>query len=257
MSPSSSGSGTTRSLTSNKVDSTETASGPALALKPTPIAPSQTIRTSVSKEDMQARAQLRKKLREARRGLTNQQHTDAAKRIASRLRTLPFLDNSTTIAGYLVNDGEVNLTYFIESIWQSSHDKKFALPVLHPVCKGHLLFLSYTQHSQLVKNKYNIEEPVLSCENVIPVRQCDVILMPLVGFDVNGNRLGMGGGYYDRTLSFTQRAPDSHSFSVSKTPKLVGIAHDIQEVDALPIAPWDVPLDAIVTPSRTLQFTKP
>tara|TARA_B100001123_G_scaffold202469_1_gene229662 strand:- start:575 stop:961 length:387 start_codon:yes stop_codon:yes gene_type:complete len=100
---------------------------------------------------MQARAQLRKKLREARRGLTNQQHTDAAKRIASRLRTLPFLDNSTTIAGYLVNDGEVNLTYFIESIWQSSHDKKFALPVLHPVCKGHLLFLSYTQHSQLVR----------------------------------------------------------------------------------------------------------
>ena len=119
MSPSSSGSGTSRSLTSNKVNSTETASAPALAMKPTQIAPSQTIQTSVSKEDMQARAQLRKKLREARRGLTNQQHTDAAKRIASRLRTLPFLDNSTTIAGYLVNDGEVNLTYFIESIWQS------------------------------------------------------------------------------------------------------------------------------------------
>ena len=245
MSPSSSGSGTSRSLTSNKVNSTETASAPALAMKPTHIAPSQTIQTSFSQEDMQAR------------GLTNQQHTDAAKRIASRLRTLPFLDNSTTIAGYLVNDGEVNLTYFFESIWQSSLDKKFALPVLHPVCKGHLLFLSYTQHSQLVKNKYNIEEPVLSCENVIPVRQCDVILMPLVGFDVNGNRLGMGGGYYDRTLSFTQRAPDSHSFSGSKAPKLVGIAHDIQEVDALPVAPWDVPLDAIVTPSRTLQFTKP
>ena len=211
---------------------------------------------SVSQQSMQTRAQLRRELREARRELTNEQHEDAARQIASRLRTLPFLDNSTTTAGYLVNDGEVNLTYYIDYIWQTSGAKQFALPVLHPVCKGHLLFLSYTPHSQLVKNKYNIEEPVLSCENVIPVRQCDVILMPLVGFDVSGNRLGMGGGYYDRTLSFTQREQDAHSPSGGKAPKLVGIAHDIQEVDTLPIAPWDVPLDAIVTPSRTLQFTK-
>ncbi|KTF07194.1 5-formyltetrahydrofolate cyclo-ligase [marine sediment metagenome] len=211
---------------------------------------------SVSPEKQKARAQLRKKLREARRSLPDEQHEDAAQCIVAQLNTLPFVKSATTVAGYLVNDGEVNLKYYIESTWQHLH-KKFALPVLHPVCKGHLLFLSYTPDSLLINNKYNIEEPVLSCEAVIPVTQCDVILMPLVGFDTSGNRLGMGGGYYDRTLSFTQRKLNTQSALNQHTPKLVGIAHDVQEVDALPTAPWDVPLDAIVTPSRTLIFTKP
>lgn len=214
------------------------------------------MQVSVSQEKQKARALLRKKLREARRSLPDEQHEDAARCIAVQLNTLPFVKSATTVAGYLVNDGEVNLKHYIESTWQLS-DKKFALPVLHPVCKGHLLFLSYTPNSLLINNKYNIEEPVLSCEAVIPVTQCDVILMPLVGFDINGNRLGMGGGYYDRTLSFTQRKLNTQSALNQHTPKLVGIAHDMQEVDALPIAPWDVPLDAIVTPSRTLIFTKP
>ena len=213
------------------------------------------MQVSVSPEKQKARAQLRKKLREARRSLSDEQHEDAAQCIAAQLNTLPFVKSATTVAGYLVNDGEVNLKYYIESTWQLLH-KKFALPVLHPVCKGHLLFLSYTSDSLLINNKYNIEEPVLSCEAVIPVTQCDVILMPLVGFDTNGNRLGMGGGYYDRTLSFTQRKLNTQSASNQHIPKLVGIAHDVQEVDALPTAPWDVPLDAIVTPSRTLTFTK-
>ena len=211
---------------------------------------------NVSQESMVARAQLRKKLREARRSLSFEQHEDAAKRVASQLNALPFLNESTTTAGYLVNDGEVNLKYYIDSVWQASSKKRFTLPVLHPICKGHLLFLAYNPNTQLIRNKFNIEEPVLACKNVVPVTQCDVILMPLVGFDSKGNRLGMGGGYYDRTLSFTQHQTGFHSPSEKRAPKLVGIAHDIQEVDALPIAPWDVPLDAIVTPSRTLQFTK-
>ena len=210
---------------------------------------------NVSQESMVARAQLRKKLREARRKLSFEQHEDAAKRVASQLNALPFLNERTTIAGYLVNDGEVNLKYYIDSVWQASSKNRFTLPVLHPICKGHLLFLAYNPNTQLIWNKYNIEEPVLACKDVVPVTQCDVILMPLVGFDNNGNRLGMGGGYYDRTLSFTQRQTGSHSTPKKRAPKLVGIAHDIQEVDALPIAPWDVPLDAIVTPTRTLHFT--
>ena len=132
--------------------------------------------------------------------------------------------------------------------------KQFALPVLHPVCKGHLLFLFYSSHTALVKNKYKIKEPALSCQNVLPTSQCDVILMPLVGFDIKGNRLGMGGGYYDRTLAFTRTKRHSQDQLSPNNPKLVGIAHDIQKVKSLPIAPWDVPLDAIVTPTRTLIF---
>lgn len=217
------------------------------------IAPSSN--QAVSANLMQTRAQLRKSLREARRSLSAKEHEQAAVGIAKQLASLTLLQSASVVAGYLVNDGEVNLKHYIDSVWQAPHSSHFVLPVLHPICKGHLLFLSYAPDTTLVNNKYNIEEPELSCANVVPVSQCDVILMPLVGFDLAGNRLGMGGGYYDRTLSFTQLQSRTHSPTHPRKPKLVGIAHDIQQVQALPIAPWDVPLDAIVTPSRTLQFT--
>ncbi|GFD71870.1 5-formyltetrahydrofolate cyclo-ligase [Tenacibaculum sp. KUL113] len=208
----------------------------------------------VSEQILKSRTALRKELREARRALSAVQQEEAARGIAEQLHQLPLLKRARNIAGYLVNDGEVDLGPYIASQWQSTPSKQFALPVLHPVCKGHLLFLFYSSHTALVKNKYKIKEPALSCQNVLPTSQCDVILMPLVGFDIKGNRLGMGGGYYDRTLAFTQTKRHSRDQLCPKNPKLVGIAHDIQEVKSLPIAPWDVPLDAIVTPTRTLIF---
>jgi len=220
------------------------------------ISASQRVKNSNTLPEAKANARttLRKQLREARRALSPQQQRDAAQGVVKQLCSLNFLIEANTIAGYLVNDGEVDLKDYIEMQWQAPQAKQFALPVLHPICKGHLLFLSYTQHTALVKNKYNIEEPALVCPSVIPTSQCDVILMPLVGFDTNGNRLGMGGGYYDRTLAFTQRNVYPQKNISSNKPKLVGIAHDMQEVEALPVASWDVPLDAIVTPTRTLIF---
>lgn len=208
----------------------------------------------VSEQILKSRTALRKELREARRALGAVQQEEAAVGIAEQLYQLPLLKHASNIAGYLVNDGEVDLGLYIASQWQSTSSKQFALPVLHPICKGHLLFLFYSSHTALVKNKYKIKEPALSCQNVLPTSQCDVILMPLVGFDIKGNRLGMGGGYYDRTLAFTQTKRHSQNQLSPNNPKLVGIAHDIQEVKSLPIAPWDVPLDAIVTPTRTLIF---
>lgn len=208
----------------------------------------------VSKQTLDARSFLRKELRDARRKLTIAQHEEASRGVMEQLNALSLLNNARNVAGYLVNDGEVNLKPYIDSQWETHPPKHFSLPVLHPICKGHLLFLSYSRHTKLVKNKYNIEEPALSCQSVIPTSQCDVILMPLVGFDLNGNRLGMGGGYYDRTLAFTQTTTRFHNPLCPSKPKLVGIAHDVQEVHSLPVAPWDVPLDAIVTPTRTLRF---
>ncbi len=71
--------------------------------------------------------------------------------------------------------------------------------------------------------------------------------MPLVGFDQFKNRIGMGGGFYDRTLSFKKRQQNY------KNPKLVGLAFDCQEVAKLNAEPWDVPLDAVVTPTTIYQ----
>ena len=64
--------------------------------------------------------------------------------------------------------------------------------------------------------------------------------MPLVGFDRHGGRLGMGGGFYDRTFEFVRRVP-------ALSPRLIGLAHDIQRMNLLPVQPWDIPLQGIVT----------
>ena len=204
------------------------------------ISASQRVKNSNTLPEAKANARtiLRKQLREARRALGPQQQRDAAQGVVKQLCSLNFLIEANTIAGYLVNDGEVDLKDYIEMQWQAPQAKQFALPVLHPICKGHLLFLSYTQHTALVKNKYNIEEPALVCPSVIPTSQCDVILMPLVGFDTNGNRLGMGGGYYDRWMA-------DH-----RDVLRIGLAWDTQAIDRVPMEAHDMPLHRVVTPTR-------
>lgn len=198
---------------------------------------------------LQNRQALRKALREKRNALTTEQQQHAAHAVRDNLLSLPAIRQASSIACYLPNDGEVDLTPFINTCWTTPAQppKVMSLPVLHPICKGHLLFLQYKMHTPMQQNKYGIKEPVLACCNVIPTFDHDIILMPLVGFDNQGNRLGMGGGYYDRSLSAIH--------SVKTKPKLIGIAHDCQQVKQLPVQPWDIPLDAIITPSLQLMFS--
>ena len=193
------------------------------------------------------RKNLRHQLRTVRNSISFEQHEESAFLVKKQLNSLACISNASSIAAYLVNDGELDLSKFIQQKWESKPSPTFSIPVLHPVCKGHLLFLQYAKSTPLVKNKYRIDEPELACQNVIPTHALDIILMPLVGLDNKGNRLGMGGGYYDRTLAFTR--------SSDQKPLLVGIAHDEQEVDTLPFASWDIPVDAIVTPTRILTFS--
>lgn len=185
------------------------------------------------------RKALRTELRAARRQLSAPQQTLAAEGVSCQL-SQHFSNSCRLKMGvYLANDGEVDLSHFINSTQKLF---SFSLPVLHPICKGHLLFLEYLSDTHLTNNKYGILEPELACHHVVPTHELDVILMPLVGFDNDGNRLGMGGGYYDRTLAYTRHA--------IKKPMLIGVAHDLQRVDRLPYASWDIPLNAIVTPTR-------
>ncbi|MDO6568633.1 5-formyltetrahydrofolate cyclo-ligase [Alteromonas sp. 1_MG-2023] len=201
-------------------------------------------------EPLVARKTLRKSLRALRNGLTESEQQQAALAVRDNLLSLPDITNASSIACYLPNDGEIDLTPFIHSCWdlRKTSAPHTSLPVLHPVCNGHLLFLRYTEATQMCVNKYNIEEPVLACPDVIPTFHHQIILMPLVGFDEMGNRLGMGGGYYDRTLASIQ--------AQSVRPKLIGIAHDCQQVDQLPVQHWDIPVNAIITPTQQLSFNR-
>ena len=190
------------------------------------------------------RQQLRKQTRERRRQLTPAQQTLAARDLLEHCKQATSLLDAQHIALYLANDGELNTMPVIEWLWQQGKD--VYLPVLHPFCKGHLLFLHYTPTTRMTTNRYGIQEPALDIRLVKPVPELDVICTPLVAFDNTGQRLGMGGGYYDRTLSLWH--------SEQRGPRPVGLAHDCQQVDSLPFEAWDVPLPEIITPSYHFQW---
>ena len=188
---------------------------------------------------------IRKAIRNKRRDLSQPEQKNAAKKIALTLSTLTHIQSASHIAAYLANDGEVCLKPFINWCWQ--HNKKVYLPRLHPFSRGQLLFMEYTEDTAMVNNTFGIAEPKLDVRSVVPIEQVDVILTPLVAFDHKGNRLGMGGGYYDRTLKrwYTE-------YQVAHTLKNypIGIAHDCQQIEQLPSQAWDIPLPEIITSSQ-------
>ncbi len=214
------------------------------------------------------RDDLRAHYRHLRASLSEQEQDFAEKKIVERARDIfsshsslkSYVENThvseadagrtLNIATFLSCGGEIRTKSLIEAMWACNIN--VYLPVLHPFSKGHLLFLHYSQKSAMRPNKYGILEPVLDVRRVLPPKQLDVIFTPLVAFDELGNRLGMGGGYYDRTLNALKSANESHA--PRPNPKIVGLAHDCQQADTIPIESWDMPLDELITPSLHLKF---
>jgi len=191
---------------------------------------------------MVARVKLRKEIRERRRALSPILQQQASELLLQRLSTYKKIQTAKNIALYLANDGELDLMPFIEWCWQEN--KQVYLPVLHPFCIGQLLFLLYEKSSTLINNNYGIKEPKLEVNKVCPLNQLDVLCTPLVAFDSSGARLGMGGGFYDRTLVNWQQ----------KKVYPIGLAHDCQQVDKVPVELWDIPLPEIITPTKNYLY---
>mgnify|MGYP003604030572 FL=1 len=185
------------------------------------------------------RQQIRQQIRQRRRALTPEQQTQFALLAADRMMAYPPVLLAHTVAVFLSFDGELDTRPLIDQLWRAG--KRVYLPVLHPFSPGNLLFLHYHPSSDLVVNRLNIREPKLDVRDVLPLSQLDVLVTPLVAFDAAGQRLGMGGGFYDRTLQNWRQ----HRLQP------VGYAHDCQQVDALPTEQWDIPLPAVITPSKT------
>ena len=179
------------------------------------------------------RQQLRQQMRETRQKQTALQQQQAAQHITEQALKLIEQQQAKNIALYLAFDGEISTKPLINQLWQQG--KHVYLPVLHPFVHGHLLFLRYLPDTPMKANKFGILEPHLNVKSVLPIEQLDIIFTPLVAFDRLGNRLGMGGGFYDRTLQNSQ-----HRFIT------VGLAHQCQQVEALPIESWDIPLEHIL-----------
>lgn len=196
-----------------------------------------------------SRQAIRQQIRQARRSLSAQAQIDASLAVVEQIKQSDLIKKNQKVALYLANDGELNPFALIEYAWQMGAD--VYLPVLHPFAKNHLAFFQYHANTQLTKNKFGIAEPKLNCLTICPIKALDYIFMPLVAFDAQGNRMGMGGGFYDRTLA--PNLNESAGLNVhNHQQKRIGLAHSCQQVAQLPVEAWDVPLDYIVTPENML-----
>lgn len=192
---------------------------------------------------MNQRKTLRQKIRTLRRSLTPRQQQQAADRLLANIRNRADFRRAKNIAMYLPNDGEINPEPLIQLCWTLG--KHVYLPVLHPVLHNRLWFVPYTPKTKMIKNIYGIQEPTLIPHQRRTAWSLDLVLLPLVAFDERGNRMGMGGGYYDRTFSFKALRKGLTG------PKLIGLAHKIQKVEELPVENWDIPLTSIITDTKS------
>lgn len=183
------------------------------------------------------RQQLRNQLRSLRNQLTAEQQQVASENIARQFISESLFKGCHSIALYIANDGEIDPIVIAKRAW--SENIPVYLPVLDRNNEGHLLFQKWTCDSRFEKNKFGIPEPVSRQEESIAAEELHTVLLPLVGFDLQGNRLGMGGGFYDRTFAFKNE-------QVS-LPKLIGLAHECQHVTELESQNWDIPLDYVLT----------
>ncbi|MEJ6654868.1 MAG: 5-formyltetrahydrofolate cyclo-ligase [Pseudomonas sp.] len=190
------------------------------------------------------RSALRRQLRTARRALTPQQQHQASQQLWRQLAQHPLFRRSRHIAFYLANDGEIDPAILMEHA--SRLGKQCYLPVITGWPANRMHFQRLTPQQRWVTNRFGIREPVLNPALQARPWRLDLILMPLVGFDESGNRLGMGGGFYDRTFAF--RRLRKHWFG----PRLLGLAHDCQKVAQLPAAAWDIPLDGIISDQQII-----
>lgn len=189
-----------------------------------------------------SRAALRRQLRQARRQLSPLQQKRAARALYRQLAQHPLFRRARHIALYLPNDGEIDPRPLLHEAQRRG--KTCYLPVLHRWPCTRMDFQRVQPHEALVRNRFRIEEPQPRATRQRRPWALDLILLPLVGFDEHGGRLGMGGGFYDRSLAYRQVRKNWHK------PTLLGLAHECQKVDRLTLASWDVGLQGVVTERR-------
>jgi 5-formyltetrahydrofolate cyclo-ligase len=185
---------------------------------------------------------LRRQLRHARRNLSVNERTAAESAAVKRILQHPVFRRARRIAGYVGSNGELNPMALLEHA--VALGKTCYLPALHPFRRGELRFYRWRPGDRLRRNRFGIPEPVPCRRGLIAAHRLDLVVVPLLGFDEDCHRLGMGGGYYDRSFAFIHRRQRA------TRPFLLGLAHEVQRIDRLPTQPWDIPLDAVVTNRR-------
>jgi len=190
-------------------------------------------------------ASIRAKMREQRTRLTPAERIAAASNVAASLEQLPEFLVDPRIAGYWAVGGEVPLHAAVAQL--RTREQPYFLPIL--ATDRTLRFAPLKPGVRVTPNRYGIPEPEHAQADLLAPQQLDLVLVPLTAFDRCGRRLGMGGGYYDRSFAFLRDLPRPAQ------PLLVGIGYAFQEVATLPAQDWDIALDFIATDKELIDCT--
>jgi 5-formyltetrahydrofolate cyclo-ligase len=180
----------------------------------------------------------RRRLRDMRLALTAAARSAADRTIRATLERLGVFRHDAHVALYLPMRGEVDLRPCLGVARRRG--TRVYVPRIVSCRRRHMLFAPWTEGSAHRTNAFGIVEPG-SAAGARPVIGLDVVVLPVVGFDGHGNRLGMGAGYYDRAL---RRRLGRTGW---RRPRLIGVAYACQQLPVIPASPWDVPLDLVVT----------
>ncbi len=182
---------------------------------------------------------IRRAMKEQRVMLSDIEQHHASQELCRHWYSEPRLRNARTVAAYYPIQSEISPLPLMRML---QHDRiQLALPATHDQHTP-LTFYSYTLGDALFTGQHGILEPARD-HAIIP----DLIILPLLAYDLQGTRLGYGGGYYDRTLAELHKK--------SFFPLCVGLAYGFQMAEALPNETHDVTLDAILTPDGITWFS--
>ncbi|XBC38559.1 MAG: 5-formyltetrahydrofolate cyclo-ligase [Buchnera aphidicola (Melaphis rhois)] len=158
-------------------------------------------------------------------------------KISDKIFNCKLLCSCKNVAVFISFDGEIDTSQLISELWKKKYN--VFLPIIDSIFNKTLFFSQYFPNTRLQLNKFNIFEPIIRKEVVVSCQEMDVIMVPLVAFDIFGYRLGMGGGFYDKILN---------SYKNKFFP--VGLAYDFQLVNKIIPKPWEIPLPAVFTPNK-------
>lgn len=185
---------------------------------------------------------LRQEILAKRRQLTAKESAQAGLSILKTIMQMNVFKRTVNVASYISLSGEL-CTQDMNEYFMTRHH--LCLPYMVTGQKGKMDFYSFKKGDELVENRFHILEPKNQPENLVLEDKIDVIIVPLVAFDNKGNRMGMGGGYYDRMLK-----------KVRKDCLVIGVAYEFQLVDELLVEEWDMPMDIVITDKNCYEFRK-
>lgn len=188
---------------------------------------------------------IRKKIQAERQKLDKKNQAGYSSEVCQKIVDNGALNDAQHIAFYLPVRGEADPTY-LQALSELS-EKQFYLPILSTTNKNHLEFALYNKQTPMKLNRFNIPEPDVNPADLLTdPRKLDAVIMPMVAIDRLGNRIGMGGGFYDRTFAFRK--------TEQCKPHLIAFAYDFQLIEAQTPQSWDVPTDSIALQSEFIKL---